>query len=796
MRIPYLISTLLICVLMFSPIALYAGPSYRITFISSPTEEASLYELQRQITQEINALMKSRGKVSYQTRIISGPSSKKALGEITGLMGDTSLDCLIGIGIETSDRLIRIRNYSRPVIAAGVLDHRLQGLPKTPGGTSGINNFNYIESHFDVEKDLRTFKSLFNYKHLVVLVLESDTVLVRILDDYLGHIMETISPGSVFSLVEIDPDNIAKGLPKIPAEADAVYLLPLFSEKRNEQMTAIIQALNQRGLPSFALTGEAYVRMGAMAAIAPDRNINVMARRIAINVLDILEGRDAGTLPVSISRYADNFVLNLETLKKIDYYPSWEAMADARMLNIEKLNQGPVLQLKSVIFEALERNLDYLTVQTDTRIQEEAAGIARSALLPQVTLSAGLTRVDENQVKTAMTAPAQTTLAGRAGFNQTVFSDDILANYAIQTILTQSQRHQEETVLMDTVLTAAQAYINLLLTKSAQTIQNDNLNLTRKNLDIAKNKAAVGAINAGEVSRWESEQAANQISLNDAFRDLQLARMALNQVLDRPVTRTFTLEDIEAQTGIELMITDPDVFRLLGNIKQMAKFSDFLIVEADRNLPELKQLQETIRSQERQVLNRERAFYLPDVALEGSMDKVIKEYEYLEKTPSELDHPWEIALSASWPLFAGGAKKKNLSQSRYQLRRLQLEERNLRNQLYLNVRSSLETAAVSAREIDLSQKGFDAALKSFDIIQAGYAEGRNSVTELVDAQNAKVSSERSLASAKYQFVLDFLAMERAMGRFYFLEPPEEKQAFLHRLKEYMDTTPINAPRKN
>jgi outer membrane protein TolC len=116
-----------------------------------------------------------------------------------------------------------------------------------------------------------------------------------------------------------------------------------------------------------------------------------------------------------------------------------------------------------------------------------------------------------------------------------------------------------------------------------------------------------------------------------------------------------------------------------------------------------------------------------------------------------------------------------------------MEEKNLRNRFDLGVRSSMETATVSAREIALSEKRLAAAQKSFEIVQAGYAEGRNSVTDLIDAQNDKVSSEHAAASAKYQFVLDFLEMERAIGRFHFLDSLEEKQAFLDRLHHFMAT---------
>ena len=64
-------------------------------------------------------------------------------------------------------------------------------------------------------------------------------------------------------------------------------------------MAAVIREVNNRKLPSFALLGESHVRLGAMAAIAPARNISVMARRVAINV----PGNSGGPGPCHPARF-------------------------------------------------------------------------------------------------------------------------------------------------------------------------------------------------------------------------------------------------------------------------------------------------------------------------------------------------------------------------------------------------------------------------------------------------------------------------------------------------------------
>ena len=767
------------------PATAQGKPVFKIAFLIDASRDVAYHKV---VENEINSLLESRYDIKYLTQKMDPGKIGDENAILLTLMGDSSIDCIIGLGLDISQALVQYKNYPKPVIAGTILDRKLQGLPLTPEGNSGIHNFNYIQSPFDIEKDLTTFKKLYNYKHLAILFNAREISMFHTLYSYFGKAVEKVSPAAKLSIVEIATNDIEKNIAGIPDRVDAIYVLPLFMGDNKDEQKTLIQAINHRKLPSFALIGEDHVRMGAMASIAPDRNIHAMARRVAINVLDIAGGQDAGKLPVIISKQSDNFVVNVGTCRQIDYYPAWTSFSTAHLLNLDGSQQGPKRHLRGVIGEALERNLSLQMEKMNTEIQTREVGVARASRLPSMELSTAMNRIDNNRISGTVTDPARATWTASGTLSQSIFSDDILANHAIQQILLESQKYQEKATLMDTVVTAANAYITLLFARSNRIIQNDNLDVTRKNLDISRNKASVGSVDASEVYRWESELASNQISLNDAYRDLQLARMSLNEILDRPIGQPIAVEDIEPGTAIELLITDPGVYQYLGNFKQLSRFSDFLITEADRNLPELQQIKETRRSREREVLNKKRSFYLPDVQLSGSVDKILDEYDVGTQTPSDLDHPWILTVAASWPLLTGGARKEELAKSRLKLRQVRLEEKNLQNQQHFKVRSSLETAAVSAREIQLSKQGLTAARKNFNIIQAGYAEGRNTIADLIDAQNASLSSELGAQVARYQFVLDFLELERAMGRFHFLEPPGKKNLFLVRLREHMETT--------
>lgn len=773
---------ILFCICCNSALSQESVSKVRISLLVGESGEPVFHQL---LVQEITKLLENRYDIDFQTISVDYTKKEEAKNVLEQLYADDEVKCIIGLGLDTSQLLVELGVYKKPVIAAIILDRLLQGLPKTEDGTSGITNFNYIESPFNVERDLKTFKKLYNFNNLAVLLNAREALMYHTLYSYMGRAVERVSPDAKLTIVDIYPGKLKESFEVISPEVDAVYLPPVFLQDEIEQQRKLIEMINGRNLPSFALLGEESVQMGAMASIAPDRNINAMSRRIAINLLNILSGDDAGEQPVSVTRYVENYVINVETLEQIDFQPSWRAMSEARLINFDRGAHGREISLRDAIKEALQNNLDYQIEQINTTIQIHEKEKARSGLLPQAVLSSSINTIDENRVESGLGYTARHTWSGTGSVSQMVYVDDVVANYQIQKILLESQKYQERIQLLDTVITASEAYINMLFARTNRTIQNNNLNVTRKNLEIAKSKEAVGSVGATEVHRWESELASNQINLNDAYRDLQLARMSLNQILNRPLKEEYVAEEVGNGKEIELLITEPKVYQYLGDMKQLKEFGKFLVDEADKNLPEIKQIEENVQVQERSVLNRKRAFYFPDVQLQAQIDKILREYDYIAETPSELDHPWGVTLTASWPLYTGGDRRAELQRSRAELRQISLQEKNLRNQLHLRIRSNLETAAVSAREIRLSRLGLQSARKNFEIIQAGYSEGRNTIADLIDAQNAQISAERGEAVAKYQFVLDFLLLERSVGNFAFLATPNEKEDFLFRLETHM-----------
>ena len=99
----------------------------------------------------------------------------------------------------------------------------------------------------------------------------------------------------------------------------------------------------------------------------------------------------------------------------------------------------------------------------------------------------------------------------------------------------------------------------------------------------------------------------------------------------------------------------------------------------------------------------------------------------------------------------------------------------------------MEVAGASFAEVQLAQTAADAADKNYEIIRDYYSQGLSNVTNLIDAQNANLQTALASQNAIFQFINDFLAVERAVGFYYVLASPAERDAFYERLTMYINT---------
>ena len=697
-----------------------------------------------------------------------------------------SLDLLITLGGLSSGILAQQDSFPIPSIAGIILDPALQRIPVTEEGTSGVRNFTYLESPFDVNRDLRTLYRLYPFKKLAILGPRETFNFLPVVQDMLTVLTENLSAEYTFI-----PTNGSREqtLSYFSEEIDAAYFLPVFGSLSDEEYRVLIDSLNQRGLPTSAFFGDNAIDQGALIGYETEENLQIIPRRLALNTLKILEGTPPEDLPVEMPTFSTTLLINLEAAKKIDKYPDWDLLGESIQVNETEDPNGIPSNLMGVIEEALKSNLDIKIAQKNPLIAQKEVGLALSDILPQIEASTSIVQLDSRTAANSFGSQGETNWFLNGSLSQIVLAEPALANIKIQKLLKAGEEYGLQQTQLDIVLDAATAFLNVLQARTGVEIQKENVQLTKENYDIARTKEAVGYSGASDINRWESELAQRNIQLNDAQAQYRQAVFALNQLLNREISEGIQLEN--ATLGQQLlMVADDRIIDLVKDYGALAKFSDFLVEEGLQRLPELKQLDVNIQAQERLKKSQNRAFYLPTFGLNGSWDYTIDRWKVTENPNFNtfVSQPtWNLALGVSYPLVQGGRRNVQVQQTKIGLYQLRDQERLLKQQMELRIRSAMELAGASFAELELSQSAAAAASKNYDIIRDLYSQGLSNVTNLVDAQNVNLQTSLSAENAIFQFITDFLAVERSVGFYYLLASTAERDSFFERLNLYISS---------
>jgi len=716
-----------------------------------------------------------------------GWSAKGVNQAVDRLLAQPRVDLIIALGILASHEVSQRKPLSKPVIAPFVLDQQLQGLPFKKG-TSGVKNLNYLVSLKSFDRNLTAFKEVFPFRRLSVLV---DRVLLETFPLFQARARKIAEAQAVqLAVIPVDSSGQA-ALAAIPPNTEAVYLSPLV-RLPSAEFDHLVAGLTARRLPSFSSSGQRDVQRGVSVALSPELDVRRMARTIAANVQRILSGTDAGRIETAFAQ-GEQLSINMATVRAIDKWPSFQVLSEAELVNEDVTNTSRRLALFDAVRHAMEGNLDLAAANRKVEAGLGQVGQARSGLLPQVLVgtSGVLNGRGPDTFGTGGT-PGQAAIA-IGGFRQLLYSDDAWSRYTVEQKTQLSREEERNQLRLDTAQTAAVAYLTVLRIKTVQRIQKDNFKLTRSNLDLAAACESVGYALRDEVFRWEAEVANGQKSVLSAAAQERQAEVSLNRVLNRPLEETFST--------VEQTLEDPallgdtrQLFEYIENPRGFQVYRDFEVEEGIKAAPELRRLDALIAAKERTLTNAQRAFWVPEIALQGAG---FQQYAQGGGGAGSLTVPlgpvgfaqtqnnfYVASIGLTFPLFQGGNKSATALKAREELRQIQIERTAAAQQVDQRVRTALYQTGASFPSIRLSRKAAESARKNLDLVVDQYSRGAVDIIKLLNSQNAAIAANEAAANAVYDFLIDLMGVQRAVGQMSFFQSSEERTAWFERLKSF------------
>jgi outer membrane protein TolC/ABC-type uncharacterized transport system substrate-binding protein len=786
-----------VCLLLLIPLSAFAASSVPDDQDLRPQQEKAIFnigivsdgstardlEIIALFQREIQSLAAEEFLVKFpESMLLEGEDTAQGVNRaLDRLFANPATDLVLTLGTIASREVLRRKELPKPVVAPYVIDSVIPSLPRAAGG-SGIANLTYIDSMFYLDRELLTLQEIVPFKSLAILLDRREYTEIPEIARGIRKLANEHTMAVNGVAVNV---SASEALAAIPAGSEAVMVGPLYHMAAAERRL-LIRGLVDRQLASFSLWSRQQVDDGLLAADVPADMEEKLARRAAVSVQDILLGEEAASLAVTFSRGRE-LTINMATARALDVYPSLAIMIGANLLNERRLDIERRLTLSQAVNEALQANLDLSSAELRVRAGTHAVTEARSALLPRIDIAIGGRAIDEDRAGLAGGTTPERAWTGAASGSQQIYSERSWAGYTVERHRQTGRQMDRETVRLDVINEASTAYFNVLRAQTIERLHKVNLKLTQANLDRARIRMSTGVAGPDEVYRWETKFAGDRIAVLDKESLTLDAMEALNRVLNRPLQEQFIAEETDLSDPL-LIVGDKLFFNLMNNPRYLDVFRNFAVEEALSYRPELKFLDAAIAARERLKTAAARAFWLPEVVVEGEVQEYLSEDGIGQRgdfSDGLDDTDWQVGVFARLPLFEGGRKSGALNRNREDLARLRMDRRALAERIGQDMLRALNRTRASYPGISLSREAADAARRNLLLITDSYVQGIKSIIDLLDAQNQALAADQAAANAVYNFLVDLMGVQRAMGEFILFQPDQQRKAWRQRAEQYL-----------
>jgi outer membrane protein len=693
-------------------------------------------------------------------------------GALASALQDPEVDLVLVTGSMTTAAAAGL-TLDKPVVSAALQRADLFPLTITDEDRSPRDNLAFMVLSHRAAREIEVFRSLADFDTLYLLVGEEEMPLVRKAEPKLNDIEETA--GLKLELVAIPPDA-ESAIARLPAGAKAAFLTAL-PQLEPEARRGLIEGLTRRGIATFSALGHPDVEAGALAGLIPDTRQQVI-RRTALNLSRLIRGEDATVLPVLV-RTDSKLLMNARTAADLALPIAPRTRIFASFVHPEVLeDEGQTLAFADALQLAVEQNTILSIQGAVTSISQENIGIAKSNLLPQLGFDVSALGTNADIAFTNAGVSADGTVRGTLALRQMIYDDRAVSDYKSVKKVAESSEYDLETTRLDTLADAGRSYVNLARNKALVEVDRANLQLSEDNLELAILREEVGYSGRDEVFRWQAVVADSRSAVLLSMQDVEVARIALNQILNVDQGLRWTLEEAPI---------DPDSFSFLdGRLASVfgtphawtAVRTGFTTV-AQENSPEIRATDELSEAQQIQVGRAKRAWYLPIFSAGAKYtDEIVSSNTEI---PGFGNDAYSFTIDMSYPVFEGGRKGNEVARSKWALEAIDRNVALAHQLVEQRTRTALRQVESSFPRIAFTNQSAEAASANLVIVQDKYAEGIVNVTDLLSAQNGKFTADRLVVVSIHEFLLDLIELQRALSWFEAEKTAGEKLALAERV---------------
>jgi len=364
-------------------------------------------------------------------------------------------------------------------------------------------------------------------------------------------------------------------------------------------------------------------------------------------------------------------------------------------------------------------------------------GLARAALLPQVTI--GATKVDsETEVDGAPTSEVET-LSYNATISQTLFN--LNSWYTYQAASAGGDASELEYALSEQqlILRSAEAYFNVLRAKENLETAQAEEKAVKRQLEQTQQRFEVGLIAITEVHEAEASYDLSYANLIGQEAALDISYEALEQITGQRFEQLSHL-----QADVEFSRPEKVVTEWVN--AGLSKYAGIKLAQEGVNSAEYSR--KAGWSNYAPQVNAQWSYTDGEQSLGGTV---------VDGTTTTL------ALTATIPLFAGGSNyakaKQAAAQSTEASAKLDLQQRTVKN----NIRSLYRQVETDVLIVKARKRATVSSKSALEATETGYQVGTRNIVEVLNAQRNLFGAQRDYANARYDYIINLLNLKFFSG---------------------------------
>jgi len=418
--------------------------------------------------------------------------------------------------------------------------------------------------------------------------------------------------------------------------------------------------------------------------------------------------------------------------------------------------QKLVLSLEQALEIALSENPTIKIADQQIEIKRYAKQGTYASLYPQIDATASYQRVIKKQTMSmdfggqtqTIKVGSDNSFNGGVTLGMPVVNAQLWQSLKVSALDVELAVEQARSSRIDMIEQVTKAYYGILLAKQSQELYQSVYDNAVENNDIVKKKFDVGAV-----------------SEYDLIRSNVTVQNALPNVIEAEYTVTLALWQLKALLGIDLQREIDVIGSLMDYVHVLDKSYDISQLNLENNTT-LKQLDMQEQMLEHAVKITKLA-NVPSLSVSAAYlyTALGNDGKFFKK---EAWNPYSYAgLQLNIPIFAGNKRRAATREARLNLTNLQLQRENVERQLrvgivqYLNnMQSSVKKYHASAATVDQAQRGYDIAVKRYDV-------GRGTLVDIDNSQLALTQAELQRNQSIYNFLTAKVSLDKVLGDYDF-----------------------------